>query len=974
MILGLIVALCMMAMPVFALEDGDTSTPISDNGVVPIFREDNPSCTSLGYDLEFKIEPPDAGTYPVGSIGDITVTRDGEFFDWSSEFGIDAVIAKGGPNANSYVYDPPEESFGDSGLAAPSDCGTGTQQCGLSHISFCYDMEVVVTKTAETTFTRTWEWTIDKSVTPESWELFCGDSGTSLYTVSITKTGYTDSDWAVAGTITIHNPAQTAATITGVSDIVSPAIAASVVCPVSFPYSLAPGADLVCSYSTALPDATSRVNTATVTTSGSVGGGSDTADVVFGDPTTEVNAQINVDDTNGGSWIFGDSGSVSYSRTFDCCDDEGTTDNTATIVETGQSDSASVTVDCYELSVTKDADASFSRTCDWTLDKSVDWDSWVMYGGDTGTSEFTLDIDVECSDNDDFAVTGSIFVNNPAPIDATINSVSDVVSPDISADVDCEVDFPYTLVAGDTLECTYSADLPDSSSRTNTATATQQNYDYDEELEATEAGTTDYSGTANVVFGDPGFIENECVTLEDDKAGFGTPVLEQFCYDDVELPIERTYTTTYECDGDAGSWTNTATLVDDDTQEELASDQETVDVVCSVAAGAEKDADTSFTRTWTWTIDKESEELGPLVLAQGECYEVSYDVTVDATFVDSDCTVFGTITIDNNLDRDLEVTSVSDEVGGYDAIVDCYDDEVADVFPITIPEGESLVCTYSAEIDCADRDDVILNTATIATSYETVACYFDGSVVCDPTGFDELLSIDPTAEVDFSTATMTEIDECIDLTDTEFGDIFGGVTVCAGVDTLPATDTYSINWCVPDDFPCSDTPYDFENCADFVTTDEQVTDEDCWSIPYTVPCVGCTLTPGYWKTHSEFGPAPYDETWAQLPSGASTPFFLSEQTYYEVLWTAPAGNVYYNLAFHYIAAELNMLNGASSTPEVVAAFDEATTLFETYTPAQIAALKGKNGNALRAQFIELADILADYNEGLSGPGHCDESF
>ncbi len=132
---------------------------------------------------------------------------------------------------------------------------------------------------------------------------------------------------------------------------------------------------------------------------------------------------------------------------------------------------------------------------------------------------------------------------------------------------------------------------------------------------------------------------------------------------------------------------------------------------------------------------------------------------------------------------------------------------------------------------------------------------------------------------------------------------------------------------------------------------------------------GCTLTPGYWKTHSEFGPAPYNNTWAQLPDGASTTFFLSGKTYYQVLWTSPRGNAYYNLSFHYIAAGLNFLNGADPTA-AQAAYNDATVLFNTYTPAQIGALKGNN--ALRQQFINLAGILGNYNEGIIGPGHCDD--
>ena len=44
---------------------------------------------------------------------------------------------------------------------------------------------VTVSKTANTTFTRTFPWTIDKSVTPATWNLFTGDTGTSDYTVTL---------------------------------------------------------------------------------------------------------------------------------------------------------------------------------------------------------------------------------------------------------------------------------------------------------------------------------------------------------------------------------------------------------------------------------------------------------------------------------------------------------------------------------------------------------------------------------------------------------------------------------------------------------------------------------------------------------------------------------------------------------------------------------------------------------------------
>ena len=131
---------------------------------------------------------------------------------------------------------------------------------------------------------------------------------------------------------------------------------------------------------------------------------------------------------------------------------------------------------------------------------------------------------------------------------------------------------------------------------------------------------------------------------------------------------------------------------------------------------------------------------------------------------------------------------------------------------------------------------------------------------------------------------------------------------------------------------------------------------------------GCTLTQGYWKTHSEFGPAPYDATWASLPDGASTVFYLSGQTYYEVFHTAVKGNPYYQAAHQFIAAQLNILNGATTPEAVDQAIMLAATLFETYTPAQIADLKGND--PVRKQFVAISETLDQYNQGEIGPGHC----
>ena len=116
-----------------------------------------------------------------------------------------------------------------------------------------------------------------------------------------------------------------------------------------------------------------------------------------------------------------------------------------------------------------------------------------------------------------------------------------------------------------------------------------------------------------------------------------------------------------------------------------------------------------------------------------------------------------------------------------------------------------------------------------------------------------------------------------------------------------------------------------------------------------------------------YGPAPYDDTWALLPNGEDTPFFLSGISWYEAINEKPRGNAYWILAQQYIAAQLNFNAGASSTADVDAAFNAATTVFSTYTPAQVADLP----NNERAAIIDYANTLDMYNNGDIGPGHCD---
>ncbi|GIU99747.1 MAG: hypothetical protein KatS3mg014_1363 [Actinomycetota bacterium] len=71
----------------------------------------NPDCRDLGLEQLAKFDPPTSG-----SQNGVTIAVSGSSFGWTSSTGVDAVIAKGGPNANVYRYD---EATSDSDLHAP---------------------------------------------------------------------------------------------------------------------------------------------------------------------------------------------------------------------------------------------------------------------------------------------------------------------------------------------------------------------------------------------------------------------------------------------------------------------------------------------------------------------------------------------------------------------------------------------------------------------------------------------------------------------------------------------------------------------------------------------------------------------------------------------------------------------------------------------------------------------------------------
>jgi len=340
----------------------------------------------------------------------------------------------------------------------------------------------------------------------------------------------------------------------------------------------------------------------------------------------------------------------------------------------------------------------------------------------------------------------------------------------------------------------------------------------------------------------------------------------------------------------------------------------------------------------------------------GQEFLVNYEVTVNATSEDSDHAVSGKITVHNPAPIDATLNSVSDVISGAGAAdVDC-----GVTFPHTLAAGETLECSYSAVLpDGAQRT----NTATATLQNYDYDSAGQGTA-------DNTTDFNGTADVDPNNATVDEVDESIDVTDT-----LQGALGTVNASQAPKTFNYSRN--VGPYEECGD--YTVDNTASFVTNDTGATGEDSWTIDINVPCGGCTLTIGYWKTHADpsspranndytlelLAAQPNGTIWLGTLNGAKSVPVTSSNVV--SILKFDGSNGIKKLQAQLLAAKLNIANGAddSAVQNTISAAD----LF--------LAQNGANGwdnlnKAKKQQVLSWMNTLDRYNNGLIGPGHCSE--
>lgn len=358
----------------------------------------------------------------------------------------------------------------------------------------------------------------------------------------------------------------------------------------------------------------------------------------------------------------------------------------------------------------------------------------------------------------------------------------------------------------------------------------------------------------------------------------------------------------------------------------------------------------SFTRDFDWTLAKTVDQPS-LTLASGAQATVNYTVAVTRNAgTDSGWAVAGTLTVRNPHPLVAATgVAVSGSISGYGSVaVSC---PATSLDPLA-----SMTCTYGS-IALSDGSS---RTSTAVASSATYG-----------------LSRDENAEPIAFTTPTTVRDQTVAITDT-----FAAAGLSATPISISSTFTYA-RTILASSLSCGVNS--ITNTATLATDDGETRTATA-DVAATLNCgTGGGTTPppappppappapapvcahgqGYWKTHSSRGPAPYDSTWAKL--GEDTLFYKSGLTYYQQMQEVPkGGNAYVILSSQYIAARLNQLAGAASPSGVTQSAIE--TFFNTYTPAEINALKGND--PIRKQALDWASALDDYNSGKGNVAAC----
>ena len=207
-----------------------------------------------------------------------------------------------------------------------------------------------------------------------------------------------------------------------------------------------------------------------------------------------------------------------------------------------------------KLLVSKTAETHIKKTYDWSIAKKEKDGKTQLNGqvdGPAGTANYEIEVTKELVSTE-YSVSGVITVKN----DSTTNLVAATVTDTLPGATDLVLALPCTgafaLAAGATIECSYTAKLPNADARINTAVA-----------DSGSDAVADGSGTAGVAFDDetPVTVVNDSIDVSDNFATPGSTSDDKH-WTDIDETTTLSYAQAFTCGGTSGSagFTNIASI------------------------------------------------------------------------------------------------------------------------------------------------------------------------------------------------------------------------------------------------------------------------------------------------------------------------------------------------------------------------------------------------------------------------------
>jgi hypothetical protein len=236
--------------------------------------------------------------------------------------------------------------------------------------------------------------------------------------------------------------------------------------------------------------------------------------------------------------------------------------------------------------ITKTAEGSYDRECDWTITKSVDPSKVTQTNGSpAATFNYTVKVSATCNRIEKTQVSGTITVLNPNAGPITISSLADTLSDSTGCTVTPTVPPNAVIPANGSVDFAYTCSLPQYDNTNGTAPPSDltnkacvgwpdQDVQGDGHLAGPGSACTD---DVPVTFTET--LTDECVDVSDPNSP-NPPLPDHFCVGAAGGDKTYTYSKTYSSPavGSCADHDNTASFVDNSTPQNRGSASKTVRV------------------------------------------------------------------------------------------------------------------------------------------------------------------------------------------------------------------------------------------------------------------------------------------------------------------------------------------------------------------------------------------------------------